>query len=239
MTTNIAVSRVRRALLAWPGLLALPAFPGCPQGAVMALGSASRASRMTAAWLALDDQGLPGGRVHRRDLHPLLVAVQGQVGDLNIEGGFVQRDRLCLLQRGNGDGGVNACVHWHWPAVGRWLGGLGAPPLPLQVQRYELGAIDGVSLSFTDGAALPDGGWLFSAAAEDTRDTYADGPCAGSVLGLVDASGELRRLQRLAPVCKVEGVAVSSDALGLDVLLVTDADDRRQPARLLSLRLPC
>lgn len=219
-------------------LMALPAFAGCPQGALMALGSASRASRTVAAWLALDGAGLPAGPVQRLDLQPLLAALLDPLGDLNIEGAFVQGDRLCLLQRGNGDGGVNACVQWHWPAVGRWLGGQGAPPLPLDVQRFELGAIDGVPLSFTDGAALPGGGWLFSAAAEDTRDSYADGACAGSVLGQVDATGSLGRVLRLAPRCKVEGVAVAADPQGLDVLLVTDADDRRQPAMLLSVRLP-
>ena len=47
------------------------------------------------------------------------------------------------------------------------------------VPIFELGAIDGIALSFTDGTALPGGGWLFSAA-EDTSDTYNDGRCAGS-----------------------------------------------------------
>lgn len=218
-------------------LLALPAFAGCPHGALLAVGSASRASRTMAAWLPLDAAGQPAGPVHRLDLQPLLAALQDALGDLNIEGAFVQGDRLCLLQRGHGAGGVNACVQWHWPAVGRWMDGDGAPPRPLHAQRYELGAIDGVPLSFTDGAALPGGGWLFSAAAEDTVDTYADGPCAGSVLGVVDAAGTLLRMQRLLPRCKVEGVSVTADDQGLDVLLVTDADDRRQPAWLLTARL--
>lgn len=218
-------------------LLALPPFDGCPHGALMAVGSASRNTRMMAAWLAVDAHGQPAGPVQRLDLTDLLSSLQDRLGGLNIEGAFVQGDRLCLLQRGHGGGGINACAQWHWPAVARWIGGGGVAPRALGLQRYELGAIDGVALSFTDGAALPDGGWLFSAAAEDTRDSYADGPCAGSVLGRVDAAGTLGPVRRLLPRCKVEGVAVSADAQGLQVLLVTDADDRRQPAQLLSVHL--
>ena len=91
----------------------------------------------------------------------------------------------------------------------RWLATAGPAPRPASITRYELGAIDGVPLSFTDGAALPAGGWLFSAAAEDTADTYSDGRCAGSVIGLVDAGGTIRTLERLAGAFKVEGIVAS------------------------------
>jgi hypothetical protein len=38
---------------------------------------------------------------------------------------------------------------------------------PSGIDRYDLGHLDGVPLCFTDAAALPDGGMVFSAVAED------------------------------------------------------------------------
>jgi hypothetical protein len=70
----------------------------------------------------------------------------------------------------------------------------GSAPRPTSITPFELGAIGGVRLSFTDGAALLGRSWLFSAAAEDTSETYTDGFCAGSAIGLVDAGGTIRRL---------------------------------------------
>ncbi len=98
-------------------------------------------------------------------------------------------------------------------------------------------AFDGVALSFTDGAVLPGGDWLFSAAAEDTSDTYNDGRCAGSAIGLVDAGGTIQLLERLSLTCKVEGIAASVSGQTINLLLVTDADDRLRPALLLSAAL--
>ena len=40
--------------------------------------------------------------------------------------------------------------------------------------------------------------------------------------------------ERLSLTCKVEGIAASVTGDTIDLLLVTDADDRRQPALLLS-----
>ena len=68
-------------------------------------------------------------------------------------------------------------------------------------------------------------------------DTYDDGRCAGSAIGLVDAGGMIRRLERLSMNCKVEGIAASVAGETIDLLLVTDADNRHQPALLLSAAL--
>ncbi len=89
------------------------------------------------------------------------------------------------------------------------------------------------------GRLIPifDGGLPLRHKAEDTADTYSDGHCAGSVIGLVDAGGTIRTLQRLAEPFKVEGIAASGAGDMIDLLLVTDADDRRQPALLLSTKL--
>ncbi len=218
-------------------LLVLPAFAGYPHGALMAMGSGSRPSRQLGALLALDAAAEIQGSARTVDLAPLLAPLHDLVPDLNIEGAFVQGDRFSLLQRGNRGLATNARIDLSWCGLQRWLGEAGPAPKPAAITRFALGAIDGVALSFTDGAALPGGDWLFSAAAEDTSDAYNDGRCAGSAIGLVDAGGTIRLLERLSLTCKVEGITASAAGETIDLLLVTDADDRRQPALLLSTAL--
>lgn len=218
-------------------LLLLPAFAGYPHGALMAMGSGSRPARQRGALLALDAEAEIQGPARSLDLAPMLAPLHDLVPDLNIEGAFVQGDTLALLQRGNSGSGMNARIDLSWRDLQRWLAEGGPPPKPGAITRFALGAIDGVALSFTDGAALPGGDWLFSAAAEDTSDTYNDGRCAGSAIGLVDAGGTIRCLERLSLTCKVEGITASAAGDTIDLLLVTDADDRRQPALLLSTAL--
>lgn len=219
-------------------LLLLPAFAGHPHGALMAMGSGSRPSRQRGALLALDAAGGVLGSARSLDLAPLLAPLHDLVPDLNIEGAFVQGDTLALLQRGNSDSAINARIDLNWRAVQAWIAEAGPVPEPAAINRFALGHIDGVALSFTDGTALPGGAWLFSAAAEDSADTYQDGRCAGSAIGLVDAGGTLKRLERLSRNCKVEGIAASLAGDTVELLLVTDADDRRQPALLLSTAWP-
>jgi hypothetical protein len=188
-------------------LLVLPAFGGYPHGALLAMGSGSRPSRQRGALLALDAAGDIQGPVRTVDLTPLFAMLHEHFPDLNIEGAFVHGDTLSLLQRGNSGSAINARIDLSWRDLQRWLACAGTAPGPALITRFELGAIDGVPLSFTDGAALPEGNWLFSAAAEETADSYSDGGCAGSVIGLVDAGGTIRTLERLSPTCKVEGIA--------------------------------
>jgi hypothetical protein len=220
-------------------LLHLPPFGGYPFGALMALGSGSRPSRQRAALVAFDAAGQLHGPARAVDLGPLLAPLHDTFPDLNIEGAFIRGDMLCLLQRGNGRAGINACIELPWADLQAWLVSAGPAPRPALIRRFDLGSLGGVPLSFTDGAALPDGGWLFSAAAEDSPDTYNDGACAGSALGIVNPDGTIRMLEPLSLAGKVEGVAASPSGDRLDVWMVTDADDRSRPALLLaaSLRL--
>jgi len=218
-------------------LLVLPAFAGYPHGALMAMGSGSRPSRQRGALLALDAAAGIQGSARIVDLAPLLAPLHELIPDLNIEGAFVQGDAFSMLQRGNGVSAINARIDFSWHGLQRWLTEAGPAPHPAAITRFALGAIDGVALSFTDGAALPGGDWLFSAAAEDTSDTYNDGRCVGSAVGLIDAEGTIRLLKHLSRACKVEGIAASATGGLIDLLLVTDADDRREPAQLLSAEL--
>lgn len=212
----------------------LPPFDGHPHGALLALGSGSRPQRERAALLALDAASGLQGPVREIDLAPLYSPLHARHAKLNIEGAFVVADHFCLLQRGSGGDPVNELIRFDWPAVQAWLCG-GPAPAPMAGTRHALGDIDGVPLCFTDGTALPDGGWAFSAAAEATDDNYADGPCRGSAVGVVGADGRLRGIWPLALSCKVEGIAAAMDGDTLQLLLVTDADDRGAPALLLSV----
>jgi hypothetical protein len=216
-------------------LLLLPAFGHHHFGALLAIGSGSLPSRQRGALLALDSDGEPSGNAQLLDLTEPFRSLRSHFPNLNIEGAFIQGDRLCLLQRGNGKPFVNARLDWRWADVQAWLCGAGPAPHTCHVQSFELGSLGGVPLSFTDGAALPNGEWLFSAAAEDTPDNVADGACAGSVIGIVDASGSICRIEELRVMCKVEGLAAVAVAQTntIDVWMVTDADDRTQPADLL------
>jgi hypothetical protein len=105
---------------------------------------------------------------------------------------------------------------------------------PIAIDALNLGQIGGIPLTFTDAAALPDGDMVFSAVAEDTDDSYDDGPCVGAAIGVAGNDGTLRCLHWLDPPCKVEGVDAKVDRDVIRLLLVTDADDADIPANLLS-----
>ncbi len=218
-------------------LLQLPASASCPHGALLALGSGSRPQRRRGVLLALDADGALSGAPRPIDLQPLYAELAQQFDKPNIEGAFIAGAMFCLLHRGAADS-ANACVRFEWSAVARWIEGGGSAPRALAVEHYELGAIDGVPLAFTDAAALPDGGWVFCAAAEDTDNAYDDGGCKGSAIGVVDAQGRLAWIAMLEPVCKVEGIALATAGSARKLLLVSDADDRESPAQLLSVALP-
>lgn len=218
-------------------LLRLPPGPAWPQGALLALGSGSRPTRERAALLAFGPHGGLDTPAQAIDLAPLYAPLKERYDDLNIEGALLLGDRFVLLQRGNGAAGVNAALHYRWKDVAALLGGKAPTALrPRTEHRFALGRLDGVPLGFTDAAALPGsdsgGRWLFTAAAEDTDNSYADGGCAGSVLGLADASGRVLSMRRLAGRHKVEGIDARAQPGGWALCLVSDADDPAQASML-------
>ena len=219
-------------------LLLLPPLPGCPHGALLALGSGSRPTRETGVLIALDAQGTVTGRAAPVDLSALYAPLRARFADLNIEGAFVASGELRLLQRGNLADARNACIALDWNQVAPWLAGQKpAPPAPKTIQAIELGSVDGVPLGLTDGAALSAGAWVFCAVAEITDSSYHDGHCAGSAVGVVGPDGTLRRLEFLQGAPKVEGIAVQVDGSELVLTLVTDADDPAIASQLLEVRL--
>ncbi|PYC28326.1 hypothetical protein DMO17_03880 [Aquipseudomonas alcaligenes] len=211
-------------------LALLPAIPGHAQGALLALGSGSTPRRQRGVLLGLEE----GARPRQIDLAPLYLPLRRHFTDLNIEGGFLLGEEFLLLQRGNQGGSPNAALRYAWAPLRDWLLGMGPLPQPPGIQVLDLGELGGVALGFTDGAALGEGRWLFSAAAENTSDSYNDGACLGSLIGLVEADGRLQRLAELEGRWKVEGIALAADG---SLLMVTDADDPALAASLLELRL--
>ena len=91
-----------------------------------------------------------------------------------------------------------------------------------------LGAANGVPFAFTDGAALGDGSWVFSAVAEDRDDSYDDGPCVAAAIGICGSDDVLGSFKRLLPTRKIEGIEASVSGSTALLNLVTDGDD---PAR--------
>ncbi len=220
-------------------LALLPPMAGCPYGALMAFGSGSRPNREAGVLVVLDAQGNATDRVAPVDLAPLYAPLHQRFADLNIEGAFIASGELRLLQRANKGEARNACISFDWNHVAPWLlGQRAAPPAIKAVQSIDLGAVDGVPLGLTDGAALADGNWVFSAVAEDTDNSYADGACTGSAIGIVAPDGRLRQVHRLAGSPKVEGLAVRVlEGGALELTMVTDGDDPAVAGSLLSVRM--
>ena len=212
-----------------------------PDGGALLLGSGSSAARMRASLVTLD-----GARPHYTvaDLTPVYRRVAAALGlradQLNLEGACPVGDRLRWFQRGNAAAGApTACVDVDLTALlAAVTGAGGADQVTIHgVRRYDLGAVDGVTLAVTDAVALPGGRVLVSAAAEDTPNAVDDGPVVGSALALLDDDSVLA-VAELPGAYKVEGLAVrESTASGLRLLAVVDADDPVTPSEQLSIRV--
>jgi hypothetical protein len=218
-----------------PDLEALVHLPKVgPHGGLIALGSGSKQNRMYATWITLDAQGLPTSSVHSFSLEHLYAAVARAVGEINIEGAVIRGDELLLFQRGNKGAGVNAMLGFELEVLLNPMQGSEptAEPTPRFINRYELGSIGNVPLGFSDAAELDDGSIVFSAIAEDTRDSYADGPCMGAAIGKIGRDGRLAFVTRVRERAKIEGIAAQPQGAEAELLLVTDDDNAAVPASL-------
>jgi hypothetical protein len=217
-------------------LALLPPAAEIPHGAVLAMGSGSRAGRNQALMLPLSDTGLPR-REHSQqvDFSDLFATLAREFGVVNIEGAVLQQDKFLLLQRGNKGHLANAIVQLDYAELLRelWRGEIGANALRT-IANYSLGVLSDVPLGFSDATCLPDGRLLALAVAEDTDDAYVDGVTTGSCLCVFDRSNILQRMLPLDVPAKTEGLAVWSKA-EKTLALVTDADSVEIPAALYLL----
>jgi hypothetical protein len=219
-------------------LVALPAFGDYAQGALLALGSGSRENRMNAALISLDEHGVALRDEMPRviDFSPLFQSLQDEFVEVNIEGAFIAGDHLSLLQRGNKGSGRNARVRVALaPLIARLARGEDSVAREfVDIVDFSLGDVNDVPLGFTDAAALPSGGFVFTAVAEDTENSYDDGRCAGSVIGIVNADNRVRQVVPITGSPKVEGVTAQMSNAGMTLHLVTDPDDASVPAQLFT-----
>lgn len=222
-------------------LVRLPSFLGYPHGALLALASGSKPNRRAGAVLGLDESGRIAGEPRPYDLTSLYSSLESRFPALNIEGAVVLGDELVLLQRGSKAQPESALISFPLREVFCATNPETANASPIavsRVQRFDLGAIEGAPLSFTDGSALPDGRIVFSAVAENTEDSYLDGPCLGAAIGIIGTDGRLETMLRLEPTEKVEGTHATVEGDRISLLLVTDADDVSVPAKLLGAEIP-
>lgn len=220
-------------------LTLVPPFAGYPSGALLLLGSGSTTNRCRGALLALDGTGAIAGEARAFDLGGLYRTLRRDVPALNIEGALISGKELILLQRGSRSHPSSALIRVPLDAMLAAAGGDGFSEHsePAAIQFLSLGDVDGVPFGFTDGAALADGRIVFCAAAENARDTYQDGPCAGVAIGVLAPDGRVLRFHRVQPVQKIEGVAARLEDARIQLLLVTDADDATVPSQLLAVKI--
>jgi len=139
--------------------------------------------------------------------------------DLNVEGAVHHAGDIVLFQRCNG-APTSATARVSADALCAWLDG-GPTPTLRDVTVWELGAIEGTRLGFTDAVALGDR-ILYLAAAEASPDATRDGPVTGAVLGTLDAA------PRYCLVTNEHGEPTREKLEGL-------ARDRTDPHRLLAI----
>jgi hypothetical protein len=233
---------VTRVVLAGEGeplpKLAKPDFESAvvaSDGAVHLLGSGSTANRCKVARF---DPAAARASLHERpELYRCVRDALGLGGPPNVEGAIVSARgaRLKLFHRGSA-GAPSGTVDLPLAVLH------GAPPHALAVQTFDLGALEGVPLGFTDAALGKRPGTVFVATAEDAPDAIADGAVTGSVIGLIEEKGGASaRWTRLVSTDgtpyrrKVEGLVVDDDLGG--AWLLTDEDDPDQPAQLLRAEL--
>jgi hypothetical protein len=214
-----------------------------PDGRLLAFGSGGLPARER---LVLWRPGEAPRVIPAPALYAALRACQPFAGsELNVEGALLLGTRLWLFQRGNGalrgeKRPVNGTLELELMALLAWLAGTAPLPSLENPQGHDLGQVDGVPRGFTDAALHPSGRVCFLAAAENSGDSIADGPCLGSWLGwfgaqeihLAPIHGDAAEPTRL----KLEGLEF--DPGGRQAWVVADPDDEAQPALLLRLTLP-
>jgi hypothetical protein len=218
-------------------LTLLPAHQNCPFGALLALGSGSRANRRMGAILEVDVRGAVRKTARVVDLSAILAPLDNEFPEVNIEGAAVSGDEILLFQRGNKRHPENAVIGFQLSGfLDALLSGPTRKITPSRIAKFHLGEIDGIPLCFTDATPLPDGSIVFTAVAEDTEDSYYDGPCAGAAVGILDKNGS-PTVHRLDHPHKIEGVHAAVDGDLIRLLLVTDPDNADIPSELFSASL--
>lgn len=221
--------------------------------ALLAVGSGSAAPREVLVLTRFTADGPVVEELPAPALFSRLRATKAFAGtELNVEGvalideahGGAPGGTLRLFNRGNGaPPAVDATGDLPLRAVLAYLRDplAHAAPTPTNVVAYDLGAVDGTRLTFTDACASAHG-VVFLAAAEASPNAIDDGEVKGTAIGLLRPDGT----RVLVPLVdergavltdKVEGIALDPASPGM-AFIVVDRDDAKAPAELLSVALP-
>jgi hypothetical protein len=217
-------------------LTLLPISQQHPFGALLVLGSGSAKQRKQGAIIPfIEEPNLKAapilGDVEIIDLDPVYDAFKNEPGKINIEGAAIVGKHILLFQRGNKNN-QNALIkiklkHFLASATGK-----NNDTPEYQLTGFDLGAIDGIPLCFTDATALPDGSIIFTAAAENTIDAYVDGACMGSAIGFINADGELIDITPVDLPIKLEGIEAEFSSERINLWLVSDPDNPSLPGQM-------
>lgn len=222
----------------------LEACAALPDGRLVAFGSGSTDRRDRLVVVEA------GGDARIVDAAPIYRAFRAETAfsgsELNVEGALVVGDRVRLFQRGNGAprgdlAAISATVDLDLAAFVRWLdaAATATPPRPIDVVVFDLGAVAGTSLGFTDAALTQDGRVAFLACAEASPDTVRDGEVAGCRFGLIDADGvrtcDVVDEQGAPSALKLEGLESTDEPSRF--LVVADMDRPHEPALLAKLEI--
>jgi hypothetical protein len=215
---------------------------------LLAFGSGSKPRREVVAVVRFRQRGPEVGVVELPAFYAALRREQAFAGsELNVEAAIVVDDTLRLFSRGNGKtigelSAVNASCD---VSLTRFIAHLDAPdvappPTPANIVGYDLGAMAGVRLGFTDAAVVGEATY-YSAAAEASPDAIEDGGVTGSAIGVIDRSGSARWCPVTDPsglpfAGKIEGILMTPSS-GARVLAVIDMDDPGIPSELCTIEL--
>jgi hypothetical protein len=153
-----------------------------------------------------------------------------------VEGAAVMGEELWLLQRGNSEHGENVVVALSCAEILESLEKdhtLAAEEFE-RLLAFDLGELHGAALTFSDASALGRDLLVFTASAEDSSGTTANGAILGSVVGTIGLDGEVRRLRTIDRKHKVEGVHAVLDTGVITMTFVCDQDDPQEASPLLT-----
>lgn len=207
-------------------------------------GSTARRGRVVLARLVAAPQVRV---VEAPELYARFADVAFAGSSLNLEGATLLGEDIVFFQRGNGAPTPellprDATARMDFGALLAHLEGRGPCPPLRDVTPWDLGGVDGVRTTFTDGATTATGRLAFLACAEASPDATRDGPVTGAFVGLVDEATKTARIGVLhdesgAPLLdKCEGLLFDlSDPTR--AFVVVDKDDPARASDLLEVRL--
>lgn len=227
-------------------LEACVSVPGTEGEQIIAMGSGSDEGREWVLSVKWDDGGDHDITLIDADrLYSYLRTEKDFCGSgLNVEGViFDGDDTLRLFQRGNADPEdglepVDAIASLSWSGLRDHLNNPEDvdPPQLTNIIQYDLGDIDDIRLTFSDGEQI-DGHILYSASAEASAETDY---IAGSALGMLDEEtarwAEVIDLDGTAFEGKIEGLITDQEDPTL-IYFVIDDDVGGEPSHIYQARL--